>query len=81
MKLKFVTFVGYQDQEVIIVFPAKAQHLHFAEAFTRLTFGEFKPISGGFVEAGECYGRSISLNMEARPEDTELLKNMTKGEQ
>lgn len=50
MKLKFVTFIGYQNQEVIIVFPAKAQHLRFAEAFTKNTFGEFRPVAGGFVE-------------------------------
>lgn len=76
-KKKFVTFVGYSGKEVIIVFPAKAQHLQFAESFTRLTFGEFKPVSGGFVMNNECFGRSVSLGMAARPEDTELLKHIT----
>jgi hypothetical protein len=79
MKLKFVTFIGYQKQEVIIVFPAKAQHLRFAEAFTKNTFGEFRPVAGGFVENGKCVGESISLRMQSRPEDTKLLNSMTQG--
>lgn len=75
-ELKFVTFLGYSGKEQIVVFPAKAQHKQFADSFTKLTFGEFHPVAGGFVEEGECVGESISLRMKARPEDTILLQEL-----
>ncbi len=74
-KKKFVTFVDYQHKEHIMVFPEKIQHSSFASAISELSFGELKPVSGGFVKDGECFGKSISLNMESRPQDTELLKS------
>lgn len=73
--MKFVTFDGYEGEQ-IIVFPSKIQHSHFAEQVERLSFGTMKPIAGGFVEDGECVGKSISLRMGSREEDTALLKQL-----
>lgn len=74
--MKYVVFDGYNGEQ-IIVFPKKIQHLDFAESITRLSFGTMHPISGGFVENGECVGKSISLRMDSRGEaDTRLLKSL-----
>lgn len=74
--MKYVVFDGYNGEQ-IIVFPKKIQHLDFAESIARLSFGTMYPISGGFVENGECVGKSISLRMDSRGEaDTKLLKSL-----
>jgi hypothetical protein len=73
---KFVTFTG-RNGEQIIVFPKIMQHKQFADAVTELSFGGMRPISGGFIEDGECVGESISLRMKSRgDEDTTLLKQL-----
>jgi len=75
-RMKFVTFDGYAGEQ-IIVFPPKIQHSSFAESITQLSFGTMKPISGGFIEDGECVGKSISLRMGSRGDlDTALLKSL-----
>ena len=74
--MKFVTFYGNKGEQ-IIVFPKIMQHLAFADKVRELSFESMRPISGGFVEDGECVGKSISLRMESRGEaDTKLLKQL-----
>jgi hypothetical protein len=56
----------------------------FSECIMHSEFKEFNPISAGFVSFGvnkdgnptcSCWGESISLGLESRPErDTELAK-------
>ncbi|HHZ94179.1 MAG TPA: hypothetical protein EYN67_01175, partial [Flavobacteriales bacterium] len=75
MKQKFVTFSDYHGEQ-IIVFPDHLQHLQFAKAVQSAAYSDMEPISGGFVVDGECVGKSISLRLESRPEDTELLKTL-----
>tara|TARA_R110000772_G_scaffold154491_1_gene265530 strand:- start:196 stop:546 length:351 start_codon:yes stop_codon:yes gene_type:complete len=75
MKMKFVTFEDYHGEQ-IIVFPDHIQHAQFARAVKQAAFSDMEPISGGFVVNGECVGESISLRMDSRPEDTELLKTL-----
>ena len=75
MKMKFVTFYDYHGEQ-IIVFPAHMQHAQFASAVCGVSYGDMKPIAGGFVVDGECVGHSVSLGMSARPEDTELLDTL-----
>ncbi len=62
------------SRKEIIVFPELLQHSEFKS---------FNPISAGFIsfgvnEAGnptcQCYGKSISLNLESNSEDTEIAK-------
>jgi len=76
--MKFVTFIT-GGTEQIIIFPKKIQHSDFAEEITRLSFGTMRAISGGFIDSGECVGKSISLNMKSRPEDTKLLNKLIKN--
>lgn len=73
MKKKFVTFIDRQRVEHIMAFPEIIQHSSFASSVVEHSFGALRPISGGFVAHGRCYGRSVSLNMESREQDTELL--------
>ena len=70
--MKFVTFEDYHGEQ-IIVFPDHIQHAQFARAVQQAAFSDMEPISGGFVVDGECVGKSISLRMDSRPEDTQLL--------
>ena len=75
-KMKYVAFDGYIGEQ-IIVFPAKIQHLDFANSVSRMSFGSMNAISGGFVAGGKCYGKSISLRMESRGDlDTALLEKL-----
>jgi len=74
--MKYVVFNGYNGEQ-IIVFPKKLQHAQFAESVRNMSFGQMEAISGGFVEDGECVGKSISLRMESRGEaDTALLETL-----
>ena len=71
------------DKEVIITFPNSIDHDCMAEACSGIknqTWGNWyrvfrSPVSAGFIDRnGKCYGRSETLNLDSRPEDTELLK-------
>jgi hypothetical protein len=75
MKMKFVTFSDYHGEQ-IIVFPDHIQHAQFARGVQGAAFSDMRPIAGGFVVDGECVGKSISLRLESRSEDTELLKTL-----
>jgi len=77
--MKFVTFIDYHGEQ-IIVFPDHIQHLQFAKAIQSASYSDMEPIAGGFVVNGECVGKSISLGMGSREEDTVLLKTL-QGEQ
>ncbi len=55
--------------ELIIVFPELIEHRQFSK---------FEPVSAGFISFGigdhgqmtcQCYGESISLGIESRPEE------------
>ena len=36
----------------------------------------WRPISAGFTNGETCYGRSESLNLDSRPEDTAYLSGI-----
>ena len=78
MKQKFVTFLDYHGEQ-IIVFPDHIQHAQFAKAVSSAAFSDMEPIAGGFVAEGKCYGESISLRLGSRPRDTELLNQLITG--
>jgi hypothetical protein len=69
------------DQEIFI-FPRTINHDIMAESISRMknqSHGNWKrltrtPISAGFISNGVCYGKSESLNIKSRPEDTGILK-------
>ena len=67
------------DNEEIIVFTELIQHSKFRN---------FNPISAGFISFGinkqgnptcSCYGESISLGLESRPEKDTIIAKMQLG--
>lgn len=81
-KMKFVCARDPEGKEEIFVFPATVDHDAYAEALMRMrnrTTGNWvrirrEIVSAGFVGASmACYGRSETLNLEARPQDGEIL--------
>ena len=77
IEITYVTFKDFRGDEYIITFPSYMTHSELSESVVELSDGYLKPISGGFIENGECVGESISLNLKSRGEqDTLLLKKM-----
>jgi hypothetical protein len=71
--LKYIIVKDEKDKEYAIVFPKAIIHKHVARIH-RAT--DTRVISAGFCELSTIatWGRSDSLNMDSRPEDTEILK-------
>ena len=67
----------------MFTFPSAVHHDIMAEAISRLkdqNHGEWRrvrrdPISAGFISAGVCCGKSETLGLKSRLEDTALLQN------
>ena len=64
----------------------------FSELFQHSRFSGFNPISAGFLSINttkdkngyhnpsiSCYGKSVSLNLESRPQDTEIAEKQILG--
>lgn len=76
MKTKYIR----TENDEIIVFSELQQHKEFKH---------FNPVSAGFISFGvdkdkniscDCYGESVSLNLESDPEfDTKLAKKQILG--
>ena len=72
IEIKYVTFKDFRGDEYIITFPSYMTHAELSESVVELSDGHLKPISGGFIENGECVGESISLNLKSRGEQDTL---------
>jgi hypothetical protein len=82
--MKYITTQQQDDKEELFTFPKTIDHDAMAEILRHIknrTHGQWervyrKPISAGFVDQNwVCFGRSESLGLDSRPEDTELLKS------
>ncbi len=80
--MKFITTTNEKTgEEEIFVFSSEIPHKVMAEAVEGLKNSagpawervRRTPVAAGFVEGGRCVGRSETLNLAARPQDTELL--------
>jgi hypothetical protein len=68
--MKYVVHEGPLAAEIYL-FPNFISHDDFV---ARMNFDLVDIVSAGFVTADlECYGRSVSLNLESRNEDTRIL--------
>lgn len=75
--------VDEDSTEEIFVFPMSINHDAMAEALVGIknkTSGDWRrirrtPVSAGFIANGICYGESVSLRLNSRPQDTALLRN------
>ena len=65
--MKYIRF----KQLGLVIFEDSVQHANIASMLH-----PFEPISAGFVHLtlGVCYGDSMSLNLQALPEDTTILR-------
>lgn len=87
--MKYIVTHCEQHGEEIFVFPESINHNIMAEAIGRLknqSFGDWSritrtPVSAGFVKEGKCVGRSESLNLLSRPQDSDLLPTVHKNPQ
>lgn len=72
-KMKYI-IVDNGQWEAPVIFDEATQHYTMAQN----VFGEV--VAAGFVvfrpEGLECYGESISLGIESRPEDSKLINKM-----
>ncbi len=58
--------------DCIVVFPEALKHADFSQ--------NFRILSAGFIdmETFQCYGKSTSLDMKSRPEDTAIAQRQFK---
>jgi hypothetical protein len=83
IEMKYVVVSSDEQGQQLFIFPKNINHDSFAEILNHIKIGEGrnwkriqrKPISAGFTDGVKCYGKSESLNLSSRQEDTELLKN------
>lgn len=80
-EMKYVVLADEEVGEHMFIFPKCFDHDAFAEVQSYIKTGgsnwtrQFrKPVSAGFTDGNRCYGRSESLNLDSRKEDTELLQ-------
>jgi len=80
--MKYICTIDNTDMMEIFTFPETVNHDAMAEALSSIknqTHGDWHrvmrtPISAGFVDTHNvCYGKSITLDLSSRKEDTELL--------
>ena len=80
-EMKYVVVESVEAGEQLFVFPKTINHDEFAEVLSYIkhvygsNWGRIyrKPISAGFTDGAKCYGRSESLDLDARPGDTRLM--------
>jgi hypothetical protein len=81
--MKYIVTCDKDGNEDLFLFPRSIHHDAMAEMLMHIknqTFGNWErvfrePISAGFVDGSRCHGKSESLGLESRPEDTILLKH------
>jgi hypothetical protein len=85
--MKYICVLTENGTHEVFTFPNTVNHDAMMQGLSRLkdkTYGNRKgelrvPVSAGFVVDGVCFGRSITLNISSRPEDTEILKAQNNG--
>lgn len=82
--MKYIVTATEEGKEEMFLFPRSVQHDIMADAVYALkdqNHGSWKriyrkPISAGFIVGGECTGYSETLGIGARPEDTNIFRNL-----
>lgn len=82
--MKYICIEDDDGKPEIIVFSNSINHDVMAESVERMknqTHGNWErvirsPVSAGFVTSdSKCHGRSESLGLDSRPEDTSILRD------
>jgi len=79
--MKYIVTKNKEGKEEMFTFPNSINHDIMAEAVSHLKnqshgswFRVFRSvISAGFVSGGQCTGKSESLGLVSRPQDTDIL--------
>lgn len=79
--MKYIVTKQEDGTEEIFIFPRTVNHDCMAEMLSYIkdqSWGHWtrimrEPISAGFIEDGVCVGRSETLRLASRPEDTAML--------
>jgi len=80
--MKYIVMKDEEGKEELFTFPCSVHHDAMAEVLGRIknhTHGDWhrifrQPIAAGFISAGgQCYGKSETLKLSSRPEDSTLL--------
>lgn len=82
--MKYIITRTDEGKEEIFIFSRDIHHDCFAEivdAIRNQKHGNWRrinrePVSAGFIEGGKCVGRSESLNLDSRPQDSDFLKGV-----
>lgn len=83
IEMKYVVVESKEAGEQLFIFPKNIDHDEFAVVMSYIKHGHpndwkriFRdPISAGFTDGVTCYGKSETLNLSSRKEDTALLNN------
>ena len=74
--VKFI-IISFQGREQVVAFPFEIQHAAMLDKIQR-QHGDVKPISAGFflgdVETLWAGGESLSLEINSRPQDVEIIR-------
>lgn len=87
--MKYVCVKNEDGKEEIFTFPRTVNHDRFAEVLSMIKVDgrgpndwnrEFrKPVSAGFIDQqGNCHGKSETLRLNSRKEDTAIYKAQIK---
>lgn len=82
LEMKYVVVKCDAKGESLFIFPATYTHKFFAENISNMQVEKGnaweryyqEPVSAGFTDGKKCYGRSESLDLKSRPQDTALLE-------
>lgn len=80
-EMKYVVVESKEQGEQMFIFPKNINHNDFYDVLSYIKIGDnhnwTRPyrgiVSSGFTDGKTCYGRSESLQVDSRPEDTALL--------
>lgn len=75
MKTKYITFVGDFGTEGIIIFPEHVGHNDVATGLNVVGAG-FCNVDYNDPGSSNCYGNSVSLGVESRGQEDDLLLQM-----
>lgn len=84
--MKYIVTKTDEGEEEIFLFPNSVNHDCMIDSISHMknqSHGSWKrivrtPVSAGFVFNGECSGKSESLKLSSRPEDSTLLEEFEK---
>jgi hypothetical protein len=83
-EMKYVVVNSEERGDQLFVFPKKIDHDRFAEVLSEIketVAGKLdnfyrQPVSAGFTDGIRCHGKSETLSLSSRSQDTDMLINM-----